>query len=89
MPIEADFTFFLEQLANKLSTYSEQIKDVPNVISKLHSESNSIHYIVVELKTVLKNCLVPNKVHLKLMSEIITGVMKEDCSEDRLRKLLN
>lgn len=78
----------LETLINTLENVLKLSENKPVVTKKLNSEDIHVIYAVKELKRLMGKYKVPTHKHVRYISDLITAVMKESCSEDRVRKLI-
>lgn len=81
------------QIFSYLAQYLEDIQEVAikkdNGVPKANSENAHIHYTIQNLKKILTEHAVPEHKHIKCISHILMGVMKENVPEDTIRKYLS
>ena len=74
----ADYLAEIEPLAARKTSYAK----------KIHAVDAFVHYAVRRLKELFEKHRVPKRQHVKYINDIINAVMKENTSEDSIRKLV-
>ncbi len=84
-----DLLGILSKLNKYLEDVEPQIKEKEKLVKKINSADAHIHYAARNLKELFNQHSVPPRQHIKYINELINGVMNEETSEERIRKLVS
>jgi len=75
-------------LTEYLQEIEPQAAKKSSCVKKLHAEDAVVHYAVRKLKKLFEKHSVIKRKHIKYINDLINGVMHENTSENRIRKLV-
>lgn len=79
-----NFLSLIEDIKDGLEESRDDIRQKPSIVKKYNDEDASLTYVVRELKRIMKENSLSKHTHIRFISEIIFGVMKEDISRDQI-----